>query len=228
MKNEKVKPTKPNFKTKKRKVIFQGECIMCHSVFPDLGKHIRTVHQNNFKKNKLNHLNYHCHKCDMEFEMKQQLRAHELSTHKPIDTNTYEHCFKDLPHKEEIENYSETHDSDSMKYLCPYCDAGFSHSKGLKTHLVKHMSFNNTENSISEVQSSQVEYSPSRPPEQLDQLFEEINNISNDVDNVYIERITDDNYRVRFKNNNEDNENISSPLDPLIDEDNKIGIEFNK
>lgn len=200
---------------------------MCHSVFPDLGKHISTVHQNNFNKNKLNRPNYQCHKCDMKFDIKQQLHAHKLSAHNSIDTNTYEHCFKDFAHREEIENNNETH-SDGMKYLCPYCDAGFSHSKGLKTHLVKHISLNNTENSSSEVQNSQIEYSPSRPPEQLDQLFEEINNISNDVDDVYIEQVTDDNYRVRFTNNNEDNENISSPLDSLLDEDDKIGIELNK
>lgn len=157
---------------------------MCHSVFPDLGKHIKTVHQNDLNKNKVN-----CFKCDMEFDTKQHLHAHELHVHRPIYSYTCEHCFKDFTHKKDLETHMETHYSVSKKYLCPYCDVGFSHSNGLRTHLVKHIGLSNLENSAFEVPECKIEYSPTRPPEQLDQLFEELNNISNDVDDAYSDQV---------------------------------------
>lgn len=229
IKDQRVQQTKPNFRSKKRKLIFQGECIMCHLVFPDLGKHLRTVHQSDFKKKKLNHLKYHCPKCNMKFDHQQQLKAHELSAHKLSDIHTCEYCFKDFNLKGELEEHIETHFNENMKYLCPYCDSGFSNSKGLKTHLVKHIGFNSSENSTSEVQDNQIEYSPTKPAEQLNHSFEDLNNISDDVHEVYVEKVTDDNYRVRFTNDHEDNENISSPLeDSLMDEDDQINIKLNK
>jgi len=195
------KQSEPIFRSsvnpKKRKLIFQGECIMCHSVFPDLGKHLKTVHQNDLNKNKANNLKYHCYKCDLEFDIKQQLLAHEFSAHKQMYAYTCEHCFKYFNHKEDFQIHSETHFSETMKYLCPYCDAGFPYSNGLRTHLIKHIDLN-YDNSDFEIPASQIEFSPTRPPEQLDQLFAELSNISEDVNEVYIARVTDDNYQVQY------------------------------
>lgn len=230
MNDIKVKQTQPSYKSKKQKPIFQGECIICHSVFSDLEKHIRTVHQDDFinTEDQRSDLNFHCYKCGMEFDIEQNLHAHILSAHESIDTYNCEHCFKDFDRREELDRHNETHHSNRMKYLCPYCDAGFPHSKGLKTHLIKHIGCNSPENSTSEVQDSQMEYSPTRPPEQLDQLFEELNNISDVVDEVYVKRSTDGNYRVRFTNDDEDNENISSQMESIVNEDHKIDIAINK
>lgn len=227
--NSFTKQTKSIFSvnSKKRKVIFQGECIMCHSVYPDLGKHIKIVHQNNLNKNKVNHLKYHCHKCDMTFDIKQQLLAHELSAHKPIYIYTCEHCLEDFSYSEHLEAHLETHFNDSMKYLCPYCDAGFPHSNGLRTHLVEHIEVNSTESSAFEIPSSQMEYSPTRSPEKLDELFAELDTISENVDDIYIEQVAGDNYQVRFAKN--DDNNTSSSLDLLLNEDDhNIDIELNK
>lgn len=197
---------------------------MCHSVFPDLDKHVRTVHQNDLNKKK--NLNYHCFKCNMEFDIKQQLRAHEMSAHKPIYAYTCEHCFDNFPNKEQLEIHIEAHYSDSMKYLCPYCDAGFPHSNGLRTHLIKHIGFNSAKsNSTLEIPSSQIDYSPTRTPEQLDQLFAEFDHISEEVDEVYVEEVADEDYEVKFEKDDEDT--ASSPLDSLLD-DHKIDIELNK
>lgn len=212
---------------KKQKVIFQGECIMCHSVFPDLGKHLRTVHQSDLNKYKVNRLSYHCYKCNMEFDIKQQLRAHEMAAHNPTYTYTCEHCFKDFYYREDLEEHIETHCNDSMKYLCPYCDAGFPHSNGLRTHLVKHFGVNSPETSVLEILSNQIEYSPTRPPEQLDQLFAELDNMSENADEVYIEEVSDDNFHVKFTKDNEDN--ILSPLDMVtIEENHKANLNINK
>lgn len=212
--------------SKKRKVIFQGECIMCHSVFQDLGKHIRTFHKSSMDKNIVHDLNYHCDKCDMDFDIKQQLRAHELSAHKPNDTYKCEHCFKDFTYRKDLEKHIETHYGDSMKYLCPYCDTGFPHSNGLRTHLVKHIGVSSPENMAIETPSNnKIEYSPTRPPEQLDELFAELDHISDDASIVYIEHDDEDNYRVRFS---KDNDSTSLPLDPLIDKDNQIDLVLNK
>lgn len=207
---KKTKPIlKSSVKSKKRKAIFQGECIMCHSVFPDLGKHIRTVHQNDLNINKVNNLQHNCFKSDMKFDAKHHLHSHDLNVHKPIYPHTCEHCFKDFAYKEDLETHMETHYSDSRKYLCPYCDIGFPHSNGLRTHLVKHIGFSGAENSTFEIPDCKIEYSPTRPPEQLDQLFEELNNISNDVDGVY-------------------NDQVLSAIDSINTEVQKVDIELNK
>ena len=156
-----VVKTKLNFK--KKKVIFQGECIMCNLVFPDLGEHLRTVHKNDLIKNKVN---THCYtKCGMEFDTNQQLRAHEWSAHKAACTNTCEYCLKYL------DTCVKSHNSDIMKYLCPYCDAGFPNSNGLRTHLINHFGNNRPEYSTSETPIYQNEYSPTRPPKQFGKLF---------------------------------------------------------
>lgn len=227
--NSFTKEIKPVFRSsvnpKKKKVIFQGECIMCHSVFPDLGKHIKTVHQNSLNQNKADHLDYHCYKCNMTFDIKQQLRAHELSAHKPVYTYTCEHCLEEFSYKEHLEAHLETHCNDSIKYLCPYCDAGFPHSNGLRAHLVKHIGLNGTESSAFEMPSSQIEYSPMRPPEQLDQLFAELDNISDNVHDVYIEKLADDNYQVGFKAKDNEN-NTKSPLDLLLNNEHQIDVEL--
>lgn len=161
----------------------------------------------------------------MQFDIKQQLRAHEMSAHKPIGTYTCEHCFEDFPNKEQLETHIETHYNESMKYLCPYCDAGFPHSNGLRTHLIKHIGFNSPENnSTFEMPSSQTDYSPTRTPEHLDQLFAELDHISEEVDEVYIEQVSDDNYEVKFVKDNEDNTSLK--LDSLLDH--KIDIELKK
>lgn len=211
--NSFTKQTKPvlssSVNSKKRKVIFQGECIMCHLVFPDLGKHIKTVHQDNLNKNKV----------------KQKLHKHELPSHKPMYTYTCEHCLEDFSYRKHLEAHLETHFSGNMKYLCPYCDAGFPHSNGLRTHLVKHIDLNSTESSTFEIPSSQIEYSPTRPPEPLDQLFAELDNISENINDVCTEQVANDNYQVRFEN---DENNPSSPLDLLLNENHNIDIELNK
>lgn len=220
-----IKQSKPIWKSsvnpKKQKVVFQGECIMCHSVFPDLGKHLRTVHQNDLIKNKINNRKYDCFKCDMKFYIKQQLIAHEMSAHKPTNTFVCEHCFKEFSHKEDLETHIESHFSDSMKYLCPYCDTGFPHSNGLRIHLTKHIDFNNSENSTIELSPSQIDYSPTRPPEHLDQLFEELTSITDDGDKIYVEQVADDNFQVRFSKDEDRIGNISkdSFVDPAIDMD---------
>lgn len=213
--------------SKKGKLIFQGECILCHSVFQDLGKHIRTFHHRIMNKNIVHDLNYHCNKCDMGFNIKQQLRAHELSAHKLNYTYNCEHCFKNFTHREDLERHIETHYSDSMKYLCPYCDTGFPHSNGLRTHLVKHIDFSNPENMAIELPANhKIEYSPTRPPEQLDELFAELDHISDDASSVYIEHDDEDNYRVRFSN--DDDDSTSLPVDLPLDQDNKSDLELNK
>ncbi|XP_025417965.1 zinc finger protein 91-like isoform X3 [Sipha flava] len=223
--NKQTKPIlKSSVNSKKRKVIFQGECIMCHSVFPDLGKHIRTVHQNDLNKNKGSHLQYNCFKCDMKFDTKQHLHAHDLHAHKPIYSHTCEHCYKDFTYKADLETHMETHFNDSKKYLCPYCDVGFSHSNGLRTHLVKHIGSSTPENSAFEIPDCKIEYSPTRPPEQLDQLFEELNNISNDVDDVYNDQVSDDNYRVKLAN---EETNKLSIINSLTTENLNIDKELN-
>lgn len=205
---------------------------MCHSVFPDLGKHLKIVHQNDLNKNKFNHLKYRCYKCDMEFNIKQQLLAHELSAHKNMYTFNCELCSKGFSHRESLETHIETHYSDGMKYLCPYCDAGFPHSNGLRTHLVKHIGFNSHENTTHELLTSPIEFSPSRSPEHLDQLFTELNHISEDTNKVFVEQVADDNCRVRFSMNNEeilDNTEIaSSPLDSLLNKSPNINIDLNE
>lgn len=229
--NSVTKQIKPVFKStvnpKKRKVIFQGECIMCHIVFPDLGKHLKTVHQKDLNKYKVNHSSYNCDKCNMEFDIKQQLRAHELAAHNPTYTYTCEHCFRDFSFREDLEKHIETHYNDSMKYLCPYCDAGFPHSNGLRTHLVKHFGVNNLEPSGLEIPTNQMEYSPTRPPEQLDQLFADFNNISEDTNEVYIEQVANDNYRFMFTNDNED-KTLSSLEFVTVEENHTIDLEVKK
>lgn len=228
-----TKQTKSNFKPsvnpKKRKVIFQGECTMCHSVFPDLGKHIRTVHNNELNKNKVNkwvdNLKFHCYKCNMEFDIKQQLRAHELSAHKHTYEYNCDHCFKEFAFKEDLKTHVETHHNDSMKYLCPYCDAGFRYSNGLRTHLVKHISINNSDNSIIEIPDSPKELSSTRLPEHLNQLFTELDKVSEHADEIFIEQESDDNYRVDFRKDSEDNTSLQ--LNSLIDKNHKIDSELN-
>lgn len=213
---------KSTLNSKKNKVIFQGECIMCHSVFSDLGEHIRTVHQNNLSKYKANI--YCCTKCGMKFDVKQQLQAHELSAHKSAYTNTCEHCHKYFLCKEDLDTHIESH-SDIMKYLCPYCDAGFPNSNGLRTHLINHIGYDSPEYSTSETPVEPIEYSPTRPPEQFDRLFSEIDDVSEDVDDIYIELVDDNNYQVSFIKSNEDN--ASSQLNLRIDDAHKIDTKLN-
>ncbi|KAF0759161.1 Uncharacterized protein FWK35_00013155 [Aphis craccivora] len=208
--------------SKKNKVIFQGECIMCHSVFPDLGEHIRTVHHSDLTRNKVNI--HRCTICGMEFDIKQQLRAHELSAHKSTYTHTCEHCLKYFLCKEDLETHIESHCGD-MKYLCPYCDAGFPNSNGLRTHLISHIGFDSPEYSTSETPVNQIEYSPTRPPEKFDHLFSELDNVSEDGENVYIEQVDDNNYQVSFFKDNEDN--ASSQIDLLTDDGYEIDTELN-
>jgi len=196
---------------------------MCHSVFPDLGEHIRTVHHSDLTRNKVNI--HRCTICGMEFDIKQQLRAHELSAHKSTNTHTCEHCLKYFLCKEDLETHIESHCGD-MKYLCPYCDAGFSNSNGLRTHLISHIGFDSPEYSTSETPVNQIEYSPTRPPEQFDHLFSELDNISEDGDNVYIEQVDDNNYQVSFFKDNVDN--ASSQIDLLTDDGYEIDTELNK
>lgn len=196
---------------------------MCHSVFPDLGEHIRTVHHSDLTRNKVNI--HRCTICGMEFDIKQQLRAHELSAHKSTYTHTCEHCFKYFLYKEDLETHIESHCGD-IKYLCPYCDAGFPNSNGLRTHLISHIGFDNPEYSTLETPVNQIEYSPTRPPEQFDRLFSELDNVSGDGDNVYIEQVYDNNYQVSFFKDNEDN--ASSQIDLLTDDGYEIDTELNK
>lgn len=199
---------------------------MCHSVFPDLGKHLRTVHKSDLNKYKVNRSKFHCYKCNMEFDIKQQLRAHEMAAHNPTYIYTCEHCFKDFDYKEDLEEHSKTRCNISMKYLCPYCDVGFPHSNGLRTHLVKHFGINSPETSILEIPSNQIEYSPTRPSEQLDQLFAELDNTSENTDEVFIEEVSDDNFQLSFT---KDDEDMLSPLDlDTIEETHTIDLEINK
>ncbi|VVC26399.1 Hypothetical protein CINCED_3A013954 [Cinara cedri] len=228
--SKQIKPTtKTTINPKRRKIVFQGECIICHLVFPDLGKHIRTVHQTHprdFNKNNINQLNFNCYSCDMEFDDQQQLRAHELAAHKSINyVYNCEQCCQDFLYKEELEAHIETHYNENKKYLCPYCDAGFPYSNGLKNHLVKHIDLNGSENSTSDVATNQIEHSPIRPikSEQLDQLFADLEHISDDCDEVYVEQDVDDKYQVRFATNDV----VKSELDSLVDEDTNVDIEFN-
>ncbi|XP_022169112.1 zinc finger protein 2-like isoform X3 [Myzus persicae] len=214
---------KSTLNSKKNKVVFQGECIMCHSVFPDLGEHIRTVHQNDLAKNKVN--TFCCTTCGIEFDIKQQLRAHELSAHKSANVYTCEHCLKLFSCKEDLDTHIETHYSDIMKYLCPYCDAGFPNSNGLRTHLINHIGYDSPEYSTSETPVYQIEYSPTRPPEKLDQLISELDNVPEDIDDVYIEQVDDDNYQVSFRKGDEDN--ASSQINLLIDDKHEVDTELN-
>jgi len=214
---------KSTLNSKKNKVVFQGECIMCHSVFPDLGEHIKTVHKNELAKNKV--ISYCCSKCGMEFDIKQQLQAHELSAHKSSDKYTCEHCLKYFMSTQDLDTHIESHYSD-LKYLCPYCDAGFPNSNGLRTHLINHNSYDSPEYSTSGTPVHQIEYSPTRPPEQFDQLFSELGNVSEDVDNVYIEQIDDNNYQVSFVKENEDNASLQINLP--IDDGHEVDTELNK
>lgn len=198
---------------------------MCHSVFPDLGEHIKTVHQNDLIKNKVN--THCCTKCGMEFDIKQQLRAHELSAHKSACTYTCEYCLKYFLCKEDLDTHVELHYSDIMKYLCPYCDVGFPNSNGLRTHLINHIGYDSPEYSTPETPVHQIEYSPTRPPEQFEQLFYELDNVSEDVDDVYIEKVDEDNYQVSFVGDGEDN--TSSQINLLINDDHTIiDTELNK
>lgn len=197
---------------------------MCHSVFPDLGKHIKTVHKNDLAKNKV--ISYCCTKCGMEFDIKQQLRAHELSAHKSSDTYTCEHCLKYFSNKQDLDTHIESHYSDLMKYLCPYCDTGFPNSNGLRTHLITHIGYDSPEYSTSETPIHQIEYSPTRPPEQFEQLFSELDNVSEDIDNVYIEQVDDSNYKVSFVKGDEDNASLQINLP--IDDGHEVDTEINK
>jgi len=90
---------------------------MCHSVFPDLEEHIRTVHHSDLTRNKVN-IN-HCTFCSMEFYIKQQLCAHELSEHKYTHTHTCENCLEYLI-KEDLDTNIESHYDDIIKYPFPY------------------------------------------------------------------------------------------------------------
>uniref|UniRef100_A0A2H8TK44 Zinc finger protein 26 n=1 Tax=Melanaphis sacchari TaxID=742174 RepID=A0A2H8TK44_9HEMI len=213
---------KSTLNSKKNKVIFQGECIMCHSVFPDLGEHIRTVHLDELTRNKVNI--YRCTICGMEFNIKQHLRTHELSAHKSACTHTCEHCLKYFLCKEDLETHIESHYGD-MKYLCPYCDAGFPNSNGLRTHLINHIDFNNSEYSVSETPVNEMEYSPTRPPEQYDHFFPELDEHDEHVDDVYIEEVDDNSYQVSFVKDNEDK--ASSQINLLIDDGHEIDTELN-
>lgn len=198
---------------------------MCHLVFPDLGEHIRTVHRNDLTKNKVNA--HRCAKCGMEFDIKQQLRAHEFSAHTSAYTSyTCEHCLKYFLSKEDLETHIESHFSDIMKYLCPYCDAGFPNSNGLRTHLINHIGFDSPEYTTSETPVYQIEYSPTRPPEQFDQLFSELNNVSENIDEVYVEQVDDNNYQVSFLK--DDDFKASSQTNLPIDDSHEFDTELNK
>jgi len=197
---------------------------MCHSVFPDLGEHLRTVHQNDLIKNKVN--THRCTKCGMEFDIKQQLRAHEFSAHKSASSHTCEYCLKYFVCTEDLDTHVESHYSDFMKYLCPYCDVGFPDSNGLRTHLINHIGYNSPDYSTPETPVSEIEYSPTRSPEQFEQLFSEFDNVSEDVDDVYIEQVDEDKYQVTFVEDGEDN--ASSQINLLIDDDHTIDTELNK
>lgn len=164
----------------------------------------------------------------MEFDDQQQLRAHELAAHKTINyTYNCEQCCQDFAYKEELEAHTETHYNENKKYLCPYCDAGFPYSNGLRNHLIKHIDLNNSEHSVTDTPTNQIEYSPIRSSEQFDQLFADLENISEDADDVYIEQdIEDDDYKVRFTKDIV--KNTSLPLDSLVDGDPKVEIGLNQ
>lgn len=199
-------------------------------MFSDLGKHIKTVHQTRQRdsnKNSVAQLDYICYACDMEFDDRQQLRAHELATHKTINyTYNCDQCCQDFTYKEELDAHIETHYNENKKYLCPYCDAGFPYSNGLRNHLVKHIDSNGSENSVTEIPTNKTEYSPIRSSEQFDQLFADLENIPKDADSVYIEHNVEDNYQVRFTADVV--KNTSLPLGSLVEEDPKVDIELNK
>lgn len=215
-----------------------GECIKCHSVFQDLAEHIKTVHKNDLNK----HTFHHCNKCVMEFDTQQQLRAHEMSAHKINYPHACEHCFQEFTYEEDLEihskshihdhmNYSQnkdkkfSHNSNYMKYLCPYCDAGFPHSVGLRIHLNKHIGSNSTEIPVIEIPTNQIEYSPTRPLEQFDKLFTEINHVTENVDGVYINQGNNDYYQFMFLKQEQESE---LPSDSFIDEDPKNDLELDE
>jgi len=213
---------------KKRKVVFQGECIMCHSVFQDLGKHLKTVHKSDLYKNKVNHLEFCCRKCNMEFEIQSQLLAHDLSAHRHTYSYTCEHCSKDFSFRDDLETHIKIHHTSTIKYLCPYCDVGFSHSIGLRTHLTKHIGYNGIENTANELTASQIECSPKRPPEKLNQIFSELNHISLDDREIYVEEVKN-NYQVRFSKDDNKSADISSlTLNSDINKDSTIDVDLNK
>ncbi|XP_050538043.1 putative zinc finger protein 66 isoform X2 [Daktulosphaira vitifoliae] len=204
---------------KKQKSVFKGECIMCHSIFPDLGKHIQTFHQNDLEKSS----SFQCLKCELKFDIEEHLQVHELSMHKYSNIYTCEHCFKDFSFKKDLEIHMESHNVyNNMKYLCPYCDAGFSQSIGLRSHLKKHIG-NNIEKPVFFTSSNQVENSPTRP-EHLDQLFAELDNISDNVNGVVVEQVTSNNYCVRFVDNESDNYKIQKP--ELLDQSIKNEVDL--
>lgn len=161
----------------------------------------------------------------MEFDIKQQLRAHELSAHKSACTYTCEYCLKYFLYKEDLDTHVESHYSDTMKYLCPYCDAGFPNSNGLRTHLINHIGYDSPEYSTPETPVYQIEYSPTRPPEQFDQLFSELDNVSDHVDDIFIEKVDDENYQVSFVKSDKDS--ASSQINLLNDNDHTFDTELN-
>lgn len=164
----------------------------------------------------------------MEFNIIQQLRAHELAAHQSVNTYTCEQCLKYFSCQEDLETHNEFHCSDNMKYLCPYCDTGFPDSNGLRTHLISHIGSNSPEYSISEP-VYKVEYSPTRPPEQLDVLFSELDNISENVGEVYIKQEEDDNsYQVTYDSVNGNEEYASSQKNMVIDNGHGIDISLKK
>lgn len=163
----------------------------------------------------------------MGFDDRQQLRAHELAAHKTINDTYYcDQCCKDFTYKEELDAHVETHYNENQKYLCPYCDAGFPYSNGLRNHLVKHIESNGSDNSVTDISTNKIEYSPIRSSEQIDQLFADLENISEDANDVYTEHNVKDNYQVGFSTDVV--KNTSLPLGSLVDKDPKVDIELNK
>lgn len=210
---------------KEQKVVFQGECNVCNSVFQDLRKHVETVHKNNLCTNKDDHLEFYCQKCNIEFDIQSQFIAHNLSAHRDINSHIYEHCFKEK-FQEDLESDIEIHHN-TMKYLCPYCDVGFPHSNELISHMTIHIGLNAIENKVNVNKVEQQNYDTIRPPEQLNVLFNELNHILVDTIEDYVEEVANDNDQIMVLEDNNKSADISlSPLNSVIKNDATTNVEI--